>query len=107
MNETPLAGTSADLNLDGLTNAGDWQQFLAHSYTSLLGVSALQAFQRGDLDLDGDNDQADFRFFKSAYTAINGAGAFAALLGVPEPSGIGIFAIAATFAGGARRRKQS
>ena len=41
----------------------------------------------GDLDLDGDNDVGDFAFFKTDYDAVNGAGAFNAMLaGVPEPS---------------------
>lgn len=86
LNMAPLAGTSADLNLDGQTNAGDWGLFVENSYTTFAGLGQFDAFQRGDLDFDGDNDVADFRHFKSAYIAMNGANAFASLLGVPEPN---------------------
>ena len=86
LNAAPLAGTSADLNLDGQTNAGDWGMFVTNSYATFTGLGQLDAFQRGDLDFDGDNDIADFRFFKSAYIAANGSNAFASLFGVPEPS---------------------
>ncbi len=43
---------------------------------------------QGDLDLDGDNDYFDFKYFKSAYTLVNGAAAFVALSAVPEPSAL-------------------
>jgi hypothetical protein len=85
LSETPLAGTSADLNIDGETTVVDWELFVANSFTDLSGVTGRDAFARGDLDLDGDNDLVDFRLFKSAYIDANGAGAFASLTGVPEP----------------------
>jgi hypothetical protein len=106
LNAAPTAGTSVDLNLDGLSNADDWAIFVTNSYTTFGGLGQLDAFQRGDLDFDGDNDVADFRFFKSAYIDVNGAGAFANLFGVPEPSAFllaGIFAMACSVA---RRRRQ-
>lgn len=85
LDAAPFAGTSADLNLDGQTNASDWSVFVENSYTTFAGLGQLAAFQRGDLDFDGDNDVADFRYFKSAYIGVNGANAFATLFAVPEP----------------------
>lgn len=88
LSDVPLPGTSADINLDGATTIDDWATFVAHSYTDLSGYSQLDAFQFGDLDHDGDNDFDDFRLFKSAYDMVNGAGAFATLLQVPEPQAL-------------------
>jgi hypothetical protein len=76
---------SADINLDGLATIDDWQIFIAHAYTELGGLSPLDAFQLGDLDLDGDNDFDDFRYFKSAYDLANGLGAFSSIGQIPEP----------------------
>lgn len=81
----PNAGTSADINLDGDTNIDDWTQFLANSSTSFSGLSDFGAFRLGDLDLDGDNDYLDFKYFKEAFDLTNGSGSFAALTSVPEP----------------------
>ena len=83
--ELPLAGMSADLDLDGQTSIDDWMSFIAYAYTDLTGLADRDAFQRGDLDLDGDNDFEDFRYFKSAYDLANGNGAFASLSEIPEP----------------------
>jgi hypothetical protein len=87
VSEAPVAGSSADLNLDGVTNVADWQLFLASAFADVSGLGARQAFQHGDLDFDGDNDTVDFRYFKSAYNLVNGAGSFAMMLQVPEPAG--------------------
>lgn len=83
--ELPIAGTSADLNLDGQTTMDDWELFVANQYVDLSGLNQRDAFGRGDLDLDGDNDIFDFGYFKTAYNAANGPGAFESLLTVPEP----------------------
>jgi hypothetical protein len=95
LSEWPLAGTSADVNLDGFTNTADWALFTANSYADLAGLTQRDAYQRGDLDLDGDNDFTDFRFFKTAYNALHGANAFDALLAVPEPRAFVLAGIAA------------
>jgi hypothetical protein len=105
LNAAPLAGTSADLNLDGQTNAGDWSMFVVNSYTTFSGLGQLDAFQRGDLDFDGDNDVADFRYFKSAYIAANGANAFASLFSVPEPGTFLMSGVFAVVVGVAQRRR--
>jgi hypothetical protein len=103
--ELPAAGVSADLNLDGFTNAGDWALFSANAYTDLSAVTVQKdRFQRGDLDFDGDNDFVDFRFFKQAYIGVNGAAAFASLLAVPEPQAFLLVVGAVVSLCAARRR---
>jgi hypothetical protein len=105
--ELPAAGLSADLNLDGSTNAGDWALFSANAYTDLSAATVQKdRFQRGDLDLDGDNDFVDFRFFKQAYIGVNGTAAFASLLAVPEPQTL-VLALGAAVGLGSRRRRRS
>jgi hypothetical protein len=105
-NAAPAAGMSADLNLDGVANADDWAIFVSNSYAALGSLTQLEAFQRGDLDFDGDNDVDDFRLFKQAYVNVNGAGAFARLLGVPEPA-TGLMAAGLAAVGLVRRRRGS
>lgn len=105
--ELPVAGSSADLNLDGFTNSGDWTLFTANAYTDLSPVTAQKdRFQLGDLDLDGDNDFSDFRFFKQAYIGVHGAAAFATLLAVPEPQSL-LLAVGAVGSLGVIRRRQT
>lgn len=84
----PATGTSIDLNVDGVTSIDDWAIFQTHSFTTFPGLGQWDAFQRGDLDFDGDNDLADFRLFKSIFNSLNGAGAFESMLSVPEPSSL-------------------
>lgn len=106
LDAAPAAGMSADLNLDGKVNVDDWAVFVANSYTMLGGLGQLEAFQRGDLDFDGDNDVTDFRFFKSAFNLVNGAGAFENLWAVPEPSTLAMAGMGVVFWSVARSRKK-
>ena len=106
LDAAPAAGMSADLNLDGVVDINDWAVFVANSYTTLGALGQLEAFQRGDLDFDGDNDVADFSFFKSAYNLANGVGAFENLLSVPEPSTLFIAGIGVVCWGAARLRRR-
>lgn len=76
-----------DLNFDGSLTAADWSVFIAGAETSLTGLSVAQAYQKGDLNNDGENNIFDFGIFKDTYDEINGLGAFEAMIaGVPEPS---------------------
>jgi hypothetical protein len=95
------------LNLDGQTTRSDWEIFLASAFVDLTGLSQKEEFQHGDLDLDGDNDEADFRYFKAAYNAVNGAGAFDNLLAVPEPHALLLAGVAAISISSNRRRLRS
>jgi hypothetical protein len=105
VSEAPAAGTSADLNLDGESTIADWSIFVANAYADLAGLSPREAFQRGDLDGDGDSDFGDFRFFKSAFDAVNGPGALANIIQVAEPQILLLLGFAA-FGGYAGRQMQ-
>ena len=95
----------ADLNFDGALTAADWTVFITNSETDLAGLSGPQRYQRGDLDGDGVNSTFDFIAFKSAYEAVNGPGAFEAMLAqVPEPASVMLVSLAAASLVVARRR---
>ena len=78
---------SADLNFDSVLNAQDWLLFIAGSETNMTGFTAIQRYEKGDLDGDGKNSLDDFLLFKQLYNQVNGPGSFAEMLtSVPEPS---------------------
>lgn len=77
----------ADFNADGVLDAADYAILEANHLTDLTATTAYDAYLLGDMDGDLDNDFNDFRAFKDAYIAANGAAAFAALT-VPEPTGL-------------------
>ncbi|MCC7084106.1 MAG: hypothetical protein IT427_03755, partial [Pirellulales bacterium] len=104
LSELPQPGMSADLDFNGLTDIADWQTFITNAYTDLSGLSDRDAFQLGDLDLDGDNDFDDFRYFKSAYDLVNGIGAFAAIGQVPEPQPLMLLGVLVLIGGTIRQR---
>ncbi len=95
----------ADTNMDGNVDVLDWIDFKAGFGTDMSGLTLLQSFQVGDIDHDLDNDINDFIAFKTSYDAVNGAGAFEAIVNVPEPGTLALLG-----AGGvlllARRRRQ-
>ena len=100
------AALRSDFNGDELINAADWTTFKNNSYTSLAGLPAAQAYLKGDLDGDLDNDFQDFRLFKADFIAASGEAAFAALVGaVPEPATFTLAAAAAAILLGASRRR--
>jgi hypothetical protein len=76
-----------DLTGNCTVDSADWQQFRTYQHTNFSGLSPGQAFARGDLNLDSQNNHADFVLFKSAYESAHGAGSFANMLNsVPEPT---------------------
>ncbi len=83
---------ASDLDADGDTDADDFMLFAASSHASLTGMSDYLLYKNGDLNLDGANNYVDFRMFKDAFIAANGAAAFAALAAtVPEPTSLLLF----------------
>ncbi|HEY3393385.1 MAG TPA: hypothetical protein VGK58_11810, partial [Lacipirellulaceae bacterium] len=82
-----MSYSRSDLNTDGVVNASDWPLFFPNMLADLSAMTGIQRALAGDLDLDGDNDVNDFVLFKTDFDAVNGAGAFNAMLAnVPEPS---------------------
>lgn len=99
-----------DLNDDSMVDVNDWMKFKEGQGLSFAGISALDAYQHGDLDGDFDHDLDDFWLFRTAFEDNNGAGAFSALLTqVPEPRTARLILVAvATWCGCiARRRAQA
>lgn len=102
---TGTAAARSDLNGDGQITAADWSTaFLPNLGKTFTGELPVAAYLKGDLDGDLDNDYNDFLLFKTDYTAANGAGAFLALTGVPEPSTVLIALLASTGLVFVRRR---
>lgn len=84
----------ADLDFNGIINSADWALFRAGQHQNLSPFSFLERFQMGDINYDGFNDHADFVLFKTEFELVNGFGSFAAMLAVPEPSSIVLWALA-------------
>jgi hypothetical protein len=77
----------ADLNFDSALNAQDWLLFIAGAETDMPGLSAIERYEKGDLDGDGKNSIEDFVLFTQFYDQANGPSAFNAMLAaIPEPS---------------------
>jgi hypothetical protein len=76
----------ADLNLDGDLNGLDWELFVAGYGSELDGLTAREAYLLADIITDFEHNAEDFIGFVEAYDEFNGEGAFAATIGVPEPS---------------------
>jgi hypothetical protein len=95
----------SDLNGDGAIDELDWPTLRDNQLASLAGLSQVEAYLRGDLDGDGDNDVYDFRIFKADFEAANGPGSFAAATGiVPEPAAAALTAVVLLLAGAGARR---
>ncbi|QDT67815.1 PEP-CTERM motif protein [Planctomycetes bacterium MalM25] len=92
-----------DLNFNGEIEIGDWEAFKSGFGTALDGLNGYERYTLGDLDDDGLHTAADFITFERLYDQANGAGAFAAALSVPEPSGFAIAGLAILGLVGRRR----
>lgn len=83
----PPIPPSGDLNGDGAIDVDDWVALRDSQHSDLSGLTDEEAFMRGDINLDGTNNHADFVLFKSLYLEAHGPGSFAAIFAVvPEPT---------------------
>lgn len=90
-----LATPFGDLDFSGSVGPEDWLILSENAQTNTPGLSAIDAYAVGDLNLDGANDVLDFVLFKDAYIDANGASAFTRLVaGVPEPCSLVLASIA-------------
>lgn len=88
----PVPPAPGDLNEDGLINLNDWAAFKAGANTSLEGLTKKDAYALGDLNFDGQHTLQDVVLFRQYYETANGAGSFASLQNVPEPTALLIVA---------------
>lgn len=102
-----LPYSRGDLNGDEVIDLDDWQIFAANHLTDLSALTEQQQAALGDLNGDGLNDFTDFRLFQDDYDALNGPGAFQAMLTtVPEPgTGLALACMAIGFVTTGRRRR--
>ena len=75
-----------DINQDGVFNVGDWNAFKSNVGQDTSGMSDVNAYLAGDLDLDGSVGLRDAHEFAAIYDAQFGIDAFARDVAVPEPS---------------------
>lgn len=92
-----------DLTGNRVIDIDDWLAFKAAAAANLAGVNDQTALSLGDLDLDRTHSLSDLLLFRKYFDAANGAGAFAALDNVPEPSSLLLGGAALGFLGLARR----
>jgi len=101
-----LAGATVNDGPDGDIDVVDWLKFRASVGNDLAGSLPADAYLGGDLTGDLVVNHVDFNAFVAAFDAANGAGAFATLVRVPEPS-TGLLLLAGLgLACGARSRKR-
>ncbi|HEY3392424.1 MAG TPA: PEP-CTERM sorting domain-containing protein [Lacipirellulaceae bacterium] len=94
-----------DLTGDGSLTSADWVILRSNIHSNLTGLTHQQAYFRGDVTADLQNNHEDFFAFKTLYDDANGAGAFNAMLaGIPEPSTPILISLAALIAVFRRRR---
>ena len=108
INNSGLRWATGDFNFDGSITVADYTILATYAETDPTGLSAAEAYRRGDLSGDSLNSLLDFAQFKTIYETANGAGSFAAMLaGVPEPGGLVLLLIAASVGFGSRRLRRS
>jgi hypothetical protein len=96
-----------DLTGDRLIDITDWIAFKAAANSDLAAVTHEVALQLGDLNFDRRHSIGDVLLFRKYFDAANGAGAFAAVEHVPEPSTLLLCAIAAAMGVRRIRRRAS
>ena len=98
-------GIFADVNYDGTLDASDWTIVKANFGSTVLGNEGLASYRRGDFNNDLAIDFTDIAAFRDAFDLSNGAGAFAAMTAVPEPSTTALILLASTLLATARRKR--
>ena len=84
---TGVAPVVGDLDGDGNVNMADWTAFKSGQGAVNDTLTAVAAYQKGDINGDFAHTLQDFDLFADAYDVANGVGSFAAMVaGVPEPS---------------------
>ena len=82
-----------DFNFDGNLDALDWPILRDNYGNDFSDLLPYDAYTSGDMTRDGLTDIRDFLQFKAAYDAVNGPGAFQAMLeSVPEPQSLSLVA---------------
>ena len=66
---------------------------MTNNGTNLSTLNDTESYLLGDLNGDQLSDYTDFRLFKADFNAANGAGAFEAMAGVPEPATLTFFVL--------------
>jgi hypothetical protein len=84
-----------DLDKDGDVDLADYAAYLSGLHADLSGLTSDAAYRKGDMNSDGVNDFNDFVLFRQAYDIAHGAGSFAALGAVPEPTIIALVLLGA------------
>ena len=99
---------AGDMDFDGDVDAADWPLYRANLFADLTSLPQSLAYQSGDLNGDGVNNELDFAIFKTAFEAGQGPGSFSAMLSgsVPEPSSLALFGIGGTAFLLRRKRKK-
>ncbi len=89
-----------DLTGNRIIDIDDWLAFKSAADANLTGVNDQVAYSLGDLNLDRLHSLNDLLLFRKYFDAANGAGAFAAIGEIPEPStmllcsgALGLFAL--------------
>jgi hypothetical protein len=80
------APVNIDLNGDSIVDILDARLFKMYFHTGLAGLTAAEAFSRGDVNGDFLSNYVDFRIFKVAYNEHLGDGNFELAMASPEPS---------------------
>jgi hypothetical protein len=99
-----LSGVYGDFNDDGMLNVADWQIFKSHFNQAVGGTPQLR-YALGDMNVDLQVNYIDFGLFKTSYESLNGAGSFAGLGEVPEPTMWAAFLAVFAWVAGLRRRR--
>jgi hypothetical protein len=99
--------TLGDFDGAGGITLSDYSILSQNLHRDLAPTTLVDAYRLGDVTGDLAVNYADFIAFRTAYDAVNGPGAFAAAIGVPEPAtaALAATALASALSLGRRRRR--